>query len=144
MIITCDHRRIFLFWSSLAACHKFCFCLTCLSLLPRVLIARGHRAYRSRAVCLSLVGRPLIARGPSAYRSSGVVDNCTTKVQHLGRHNSGRVRQNTGSDGNLSLEACFRLSLFSVLSQITLMTQIYTWQKRQSKIICEICAICER
>ena len=29
--------------------------LACLSLNPRPLIARGHRAYRSRAVCLSLV-----------------------------------------------------------------------------------------
>ena len=41
----------------------------CLSLVPRLLIARAPLAYRSCPVCLSLVTRLLIARDPSAYRS---------------------------------------------------------------------------
>ena len=51
-------------------------------LIISLLIARASRAYRSRLTCLSLLPRVLIARGPSAYRSSGVIDNA--KVQHPG------------------------------------------------------------
>ena len=46
-----------------------CSCLACLSLVPRLLIARASRAYRSCPACLSLVPRLLIARAPRAYRS---------------------------------------------------------------------------
>ena len=46
-----------------------CSCLTCLSLVPRLLIARAPLAYRSCPACLSLVPRLLIARAPRAYRS---------------------------------------------------------------------------
>ena len=45
-----------------------CSCLTCLSLVPRLLIARAPLAYRSCLACLSLVPRLLIARAPLAYR----------------------------------------------------------------------------
>ncbi len=44
-------------------------CPVCLSLVPRVLIARAPRAYRSCPARLSLVPRVLIARAPRAYRS---------------------------------------------------------------------------
>ena len=45
-----------------------CSCLTCLSLVPHVLIARAPLAYRSCPACLSLVPRLLIARASRGTR----------------------------------------------------------------------------
>ena len=45
-----------------------CSCLTCLSLVPRLLIARAPLAYRSCLACLSLVPHVLIARASRGTR----------------------------------------------------------------------------
>ena len=46
----------------------FCSCLTCLSLVGRLLIARASLAYRSCPACLSLVPHVLIARASRGTR----------------------------------------------------------------------------